>query len=66
MLLPNRYQGPVITSVSDMPLRMVDIVALILIFAGTVFLYSSLFTCLRSQLKMIKEHDSDTTENKGE
>ncbi len=51
LLVPDQFQGPVVTAVFDVPLRVMDTVAVGLTLAGSVFLYFSLFIYLKLHLK---------------
>lgn len=52
VLFPKQLKGPVLTVVNDMiPITVLDVVAAILILAGSVFLYMTLFKFLKSQTK---------------
>jgi uncharacterized protein YjeT (DUF2065 family) len=50
LLLPNQYQGPVVTAFFNIPFRALDTTGIILILAGTVYIFTSLFLCLREQM----------------
>lgn len=62
LLIPNQYQGPVVTAVLNVRLRVLDTVAIIMIFAGSVFLYTSLFIYLRSMVKKTRLPESNSFE----
>ncbi len=65
LLIPNRFQGPVVAVVSDIGFRVIDVLAIILMMAGSVYLYSSLYLCLKSQRRMAEQcrcPDNDTVE----
>ncbi|MHB9095623.1 MAG: hypothetical protein ACYC21_13220 [Eubacteriales bacterium] len=66
LLIPNQYQGPVVTVISSIPLRVLDTVGVIMIFAGSIFLYTSLILCLRSQIKQTKQLPSNNSAEKTE
>ncbi|PKM47205.1 MAG: hypothetical protein CVV03_04280 [Firmicutes bacterium HGW-Firmicutes-8] len=55
LLIPNRFQGPVVAIVSGVSFRVVDAISIILLVSATVFLYTSLILCLRAQLKLVKQ-----------
>ncbi|PKM81583.1 MAG: hypothetical protein CVU89_08805 [Firmicutes bacterium HGW-Firmicutes-14] len=59
LLVPNRFQGTVVTSVYDIPLRVLDTVAIVMIFAASMYLYSYLFVCLKAQLKEVQKLPPD-------
>ena len=52
ILIPDKYQGPVVAAILSIPIRRIDAIAIALIFAGSAFLYGSLFSFLRSQVKL--------------
>jgi hypothetical protein len=49
----------VVTSVYDIPLRVLDTVAIVMIFAASMYLYSYLFVCLKAQLKEVQKLPPD-------
>lgn len=52
VLFPSKLKGPVLMTINNMlPVAVLDVVAAILILAGSVFLYMSLFKFLKSQPK---------------
>lgn len=51
LLIPNQYQGPIVSTVFGVPLRVMDAIAIILIFAGSAFIYSSIFFLIRNQIR---------------
>lgn len=51
LLIPDKYQGPVVTVVSNIYFRVVDAGVFILMIAGTIYLFSTLILCLKSQMK---------------
>ncbi len=55
LLIPNQFQGPVVFTIFDIPLRVLDAVAVILIVAASVYLYTSLFLCLRAQKRQARQ-----------
>ncbi len=58
-LIPNKYQGPIVAAVSGIRLRALDAIALILLFSGTVFLFTSLIIQLKLQVKEIKQQSNN-------
>jgi len=66
LLFPDQYQGPVVTAVFDVPLRVMDTAAVGLTLAGSIFLYFSLFAYLRLHLKENEQASPDNSLDKEE
>lgn len=65
LLVPNQYQGPVVTVISSVRLRALDIVGIIMVFAGSVFLFIYLLLCLnqaRQALQLPTDNNIEKTE----
>lgn len=52
ILIPDKYKGPEVAAVIGIPLRAMDAAAIILIFAGSAFLFGSLFLFLKTQARL--------------
>jgi len=61
LLVPDTFQGPVVTAVFDVSLRVMDAAAVFLTLAGSVFLYISLFAYLKVHINQ-GEHLSGKAE----
>jgi len=51
LLIPNRFQGPVVVEGFGARFRVMDVVSIILIVVGSIFLYVSIYFFLRTQVK---------------
>ncbi len=49
LLIPNRFQGPVVIEAFGTNFRVLDLTSVVLIIAGSVFLYASVYRFLRTQ-----------------
>lgn len=63
LLLPDNIQGPVVYNASGVNFRTLDVTAILLIIAGSAYLFGHIFTQYKSQINNIKKQiDNDSSE----